>query len=234
MTLLENWRQNLQGTQQLVNNTVNSLNNAAQKSSYQAVNTVTNGIDNLKDSLGKTLQSAEQLQQSTSTVIQNSMNSSINDWLAQHPAIYKLVQLSGWAANHPIWSFVILLLVIAFAWSIIRAIVRLIESASLSILKTPLRLIWLFISYISQILRKSSIFGWNKLTKKSAVVAAPVINISTDTVDMKQERLKQISIRLAEIQSEQNALLNEAAELLKLDKNNAGVYQPMNENQTFV
>ncbi|BAZ15672.1 hypothetical protein NIES4071_75440 [Calothrix sp. NIES-4071] len=239
MTLLENWRQNFQSTKQLINDKVNELSNTAQQSSYQAVNTVTSGIDTLKDSLHKTMQSAENIQQSTSTAIQNSMNYSINDWLVQHPAIYKLVQLLGWAANHPIWSVILALLFIAFAWSIIRALIRLIEAASLSILKTPLRLIWLLISYIGQKLGKYTAFGWNKLTNSNAVVVtlqgAPIINVSdTTTNDTKPERLAEISVRLAEIQSEQNALLAEAAELLKLDKNHVEVYQHVNGNHNIV
>ena len=169
MTLPESWRQNFQSTKQLVNDRVNSLTDAAQQSRDQAVNTVTSGIDNLKDSLHKTLQSAENIQQSTSTAIQNSLLSSVNDWLVQHPAMYKLMQLFGWAANHPIWSVILGLLFIAFAWSIIRAVVRLIETASLSILKTPLRLIWLLISYSGQKLGKYTAFGLNKLTSNNAV-----------------------------------------------------------------
>jgi hypothetical protein len=235
MTLPESWRQNFQSTKQLINDRVNSLSNTAQQSRDQAVNTVTSGIDNLKDSLHKTLQSAENIQQSTSTAIQNSMNSSVNDWLVQHPAIYKLVQLLGWAANHPIWSVILGLLFIAFAWSIIRAVVRLIETASLSILKTPLRLIWLLISYGGQKLGNYTAFGWNKLTSNNAVKEAPIIYVSdTTTVDTKPERLAEISVRLAEIQSEQNALLAEAAELLKLDKNHVELYQRVNGNHNIV
>lgn len=235
MTLPESWRQNFQSTKQLVNDRVNSLTDAAQQSRDQAVNTVTSGIDNLKDSLHKTLQSAENIQQSTSTALQTSMNSSVNDWLVQHPAIYKLVQLLGWAANHPIWSVILGLLFIAFAWSIIRAVVRLIETASLSILKTPLRLMWLLFSYIGQKLGKYTVFGWNKLTSNNAVKEAPIINVSdTTTVNTKPERLAEISVRLAEIQSEQNALLEEAAELLKLDKNHVELYQRLDRNHNIV
>lgn len=236
---LEKWRQNFQSTRQLLNDKVNSLSNAAQLSKDQAVNTVTSSIDNLKDSLHKTLQSAENIQQSTSTAIQNSMNSSVNDWLVQHPAVYKLVQLLGWAANHPIWSVILGLLFIAFAFSIIRAVVRLIETASLSILKTPLRLMWLLISYIGQKIGKYTVFGWNKLTSSNAVnltvQGAPLINVTHETTEnTKPERLAEISVRLAEIQSEQNALLAEAAELLKLDKNNVKLYQHVNGNHNIV
>ncbi|MBF2063408.1 MAG: hypothetical protein IGS39_03080 [Calothrix sp. C42_A2020_038] len=234
MTLPESWRQNFQSTKQLVNDTINSLTDAAQQSQNQAVNTVTSGIDNLKNSLHKTLQSAENIQQSTSAAIQNSMNSSVNDWFAQHPAVYKLVQLLGWAANHPIWSVVIALLFIAFAWSIIRAVVRLIETASLSILKTPLRLILLLVSYIGQKLGKYTAFGWKKLTSSNTVVVAPQIDNNTDTENKKPERLAEISVRLAEIQSEQNALLAEAAELLKLNKNHIEIYQRINGNRNIV
>lgn len=222
----EQLRQQFENTKQLVNNNIHSLTEKAQQtsSSIQQITTETKAkaMDSVRDSFGKTLQTAGQIQQSTSTAIQTSINSPINDWLQQHPLIYQLVKFLGWASNHPILGAVIILLVIAIAWSLIRAIVRLIESASLSILKTPLKVIWLFSGYIWQLFRKFTISNWNKLNNTNHSQIIPLIDASFTNVDnKKQTRLAEISIRLTEIHSEQSALLAEAAELLKSeDKQN--------------
>lgn len=221
----EQLRQQFENTKQLVNNNIHSFAEKAQQtsSSIQEITTETKtrAIDSVKDSLGRTLQTAGQIQQSTSTAIQSSINSPINDWLQQHPLIYQLVKFLGWASNHPIWGVVIILLVIAIAWSLIRAIVRLIESASLSILKTPLKVIWLFSGYIWQLLRKFTISNSNKLNNTNQAQITPLIDVNFANVgNEKQTRLAEISIRLTEIQSEQSALLAEAAQLLKSDNVN--------------
>jgi hypothetical protein len=222
----EQLRQQFENTKQLVNNNIHSLAEKAQQtsSSIQEITTETKtrAIDSVKDSLGRTFQTAGQIQQSTSTAIQTSINSPINDWLQQHPVIYQLVKFLGWASNHPIWGAVIILLVIAIAWSLIGAIASFIKSASLSILKTPLKVIWLFSGYIWQLLRKFTISNSSKLNNTNQAEITPLIDVNFLNVgNQKQTRLAEISIRLTEIQSEQSALLAEAAQLLKSeDKQN--------------
>jgi hypothetical protein len=222
----EQLRQHFENTKQLVNNNIHSLTEKAQQtsSSLQEITTETKAkaIDSVRDSFGKTLQTAERIQQSTSTAIQSSINSPLNEWLQQHPLIYQLVKFLGWASIHPIWGVVIFLLVAAIAWSLIRAIARFIESASLSIIKTPLKVIWLFCGYIWQSFSKLTISNWNKLKNTNQPQFTPLIDASlTNVDDDKQRRLAAISMRLTEIHSEQSALLAEAAELLKSkDKQN--------------
>jgi hypothetical protein len=218
--------QHFENTKQMLNNNIHSLAEKAERtsSSIQQITTETKtrAIDSVKDTFGKTLQTAEQIHQSTSTAIQSSINSPINDWLQQHPLIYQLVKFLGWASNHPIWGAVIILLVIAIAWSLIRAIARFIESASLSIIKTPLKIIWVFFGYIWQLLRKLTLFNLNKFNNTNQAQITPLIDASFTNVDSdKQARLAEISMRLTEIHSEQSALLAEAAKLLKSeDKQN--------------
>jgi hypothetical protein len=217
--------QHFENTKQLVNNNIQSLAEKAQQtsSSIQQITTETKAkaIDSVRNSFGKTLQAAEHIQQSTSTAIQTSINSPLNDWLQQHPLIYQLVKFFGWASNHPIWGIVIILLLIAIAWSLIRAIVRFIESASLSILKTPLKVIWLFCGYIWQLFSKFAVSNWNKLNNANQSQITPLIDVDFKNVGKEKEaRLAEISIRLTEIQSEQSALLTEAAQLLKSDNAN--------------
>ncbi|NJL65039.1 MAG: hypothetical protein HC903_28650 [Methylacidiphilales bacterium] len=181
----------------------------------RVIDKISNKIADIKDSFGQALQTAAEIKQSTSTAIQTSVNSPLNDWLYHHPAMFQMLKFIGWVANHPIRGILIILLVIAVIFSIIRAIVRLIEIASLSILKTPLTFIWLFLKYIWQLLSKFTIISWSKFKDANTVEIAHLEDMDSQLGEHnKQKRLREISTRLTEIQKEQHALLEEASELM--------------------
>jgi hypothetical protein len=183
------------------------------------VDKINSSIGYVKNSFGQALQTAEEIKQSTSTAIQTSVNSPLNDFLYQHPAMFQILKFIGWVANYPIRGVLIILLGIAVIWSIIRAIVRLIEIASLSILKTPLTFMWLFIKYIGQILSKFTIVNWNKFKDANTREIIHLEEMDSQLRENdKHKRLGQISVRLIEIQKEQNALLEEASELINSEK----------------
>lgn len=96
-----------------------------------------------------------------------------------------------WATNHPIVSLIIILFTFAIAWSLIKAIGRLVEAAGFSILQAPFK--------FGQVLIKVS-------TKKKA------------GGEKNKQRLAEISTRLEAIQNEQNELLQEAAAIIALNK----------------
>ncbi len=183
------------------------------------IDKISSNIGYVKDSFGQALQAAEEIKQSTSTAIQTSVNSPLNDFLYQHPAIFQILKFIGWVVNHPIRGILLILLGIAIIWSIIRAIVRLIEVASLSILKTPLTFMWLFIKYIGQLLSKFTIIRWNKFKDANTT---EIIHLEEMDFQLrennKHKRLGEISVRLIEIQKEQHALLEEASELINSEK----------------
>lgn len=180
---------------------------------------ITSNIGYIKDSFGQALQAAEEIKQSTSTAIQTSVNSPLNDLLYQHPAIFQILKFIAWVVNHPIRGILLILLGIAIIWSIIRAIVRLIEVASLSILKTPLTFMWLFIKYVGQFLSKFTIISWNKFKDANTTEIIHLEEMDSQLRENnKQKRLGEISVRLIEIQKEQHALLEEASELINYGK----------------
>lgn len=143
------------------------------------------------------------------------LTSAVNDWLIQHPTLWRLVKMLDWAANHPIISFVVFLFVLTLVWSIIKAIMGLIEKASWSILQVPLKLIQAvlklgFLSLIQVlriVIKKSS---QPQLVNEKAVLIA-------DATQVKQQRLAEISLRLQAIQQEQQTLLQEATDLINTD-----------------
>ncbi|MEA5570163.1 hypothetical protein [Calothrix sp. UHCC 0171] len=191
------------------------------------IDKLNNSIEQIKDSFAQALQVAEQMKQSTSVAIQASVSSPLNDLLLQHPALVQTLKFIGWMLNHPIRGVFIILLVIAIIWSIIRAIVRLIEAASLSILKTPLKLIWLFMKNIGKLFSNFTITSWTKSQDIRNRGIPSLGDINSELTENNQcnhqcQRLVEISSRLAEIQREQNTLLQEASELIisgKLDNN---------------
>lgn len=161
-------------------------------------------IEQAKGSLEQTLQTPGQLSSRTSEAIQTAINSSISDWLQAHPVVFRLVQLLLWAANHPIISLIILVFAVAIAWSLIKAIGRLIEIAGLSLLQAPFKLGRVAV----------------KQLLPTKTTETPILQDSTSkpTYQDKQQRLAEISTRLEAIQNEQNKLLQEAAAILASDK----------------
>lgn len=231
VSLPEEVTQRFQQTKDLVNQSVNSLTQSAQQigeswkatatqTSGEALDKITTTFGQAKLSLEQTVQATEKLKDTTSVAVQTAISSSINDWFQQHPILLRLVQILGWASNHPIISLVIFIFALAIIWSLIRAIGRLIESTSLSLLQIPLKL-------LQAVLK----LGFVSLTKVSRLTVKQPTNAQTsDTtpslppplspaVDKdKQQRLVEISTRLEEIQKEQNELLQEAATILASEK----------------
>ncbi|WP_375503332.1 hypothetical protein [uncultured Nostoc sp.] len=212
--------QRLQNVKDFVGENVNSLSNSAQQvgESLKATATTTTdkAIDTVTTSLEQTWQTADKFKSTTSGAVKDAMVSSVSDWLTQHPVFFRLVQILGWAANHPIISIVILLFALALIWSIIRAIVRLIETASWSILQVPLKLLQALIKVSFLSLTKVGSFAVQRMTASETTSNLPAL-LPENFQPSKQQRLAEISSRLEAIQKEQHELLQEAADLIATD-----------------
>jgi hypothetical protein len=210
--VLERW----QNVKTFVGGSVNSLSNSAQQVGESLNTTTDRAIDQITTTLEQSWQTAEQFKSTTSGAVKTVLASSASDWLTQHPIFFRLVQILGWGANHPIISVVILLFGLALLWSIIKAIVRLIETASWSILQVPIKLLQALIevSFLSSI--KAGSFAVQQITgaKKTDNLA---VLLPENFQPNKQQRLAEISHRLEAIQKEQNELLQEAADLIASD-----------------
>ena len=161
----------------------------------------TKTTDNTKDYLENNWQNVEKITNNTSGVIQKTINTSIHDFLSQYPWLLQILEICTWGINHPVKSVIILLFTIAVIWSIIKAIVKIIETASWSIFKIPFILLQNLFKTLWIKLPKVGIFGIGKIQSK-------------------QQRLTEISQRLEVIHNEQKALLQEAAKLMKSDSEN--------------
>lgn len=154
-----------------------------------------------------------------SNPLQTAIASSINEWLQAHPSVLRLLQVFIWATNHPIVSLVILLFAVAIAGSLIKAVGRLIETTSLSILKAPFKLIQLLFGVSFQSISKFGGLALKQLTGgKNAELPALQDSNSHSIEKGKQQRLTEISSRLEAIQKEQNELLQEVAAILNSNK----------------
>jgi hypothetical protein len=144
--------------------------------------------------------------------INQATNQSFDNFIQQYPLISKLLQFLAWISNHPLLGIVVILFILVLVTSLIRVIIRLIESVSVSLLKTPLKLTWLLIQYIFKSI--SSLLGQvihresNKSLQQKAIVE------SQELGETKQQRLIEISQRLTALQIEQRQLLEEASKLL--------------------
>ncbi|MBW4641508.1 MAG: hypothetical protein KME23_00500 [Goleter apudmare HA4340-LM2] len=211
--------QRFQQAKYFVDTSINSAQQATQSFKETAINTVTTTWEQAKGSVGEGWQTAEQIQSTTSGAVQTAITSYMNEWLAQHPLFFRLFQIFGWATNHPIISFIILLFIVALIWSLIKAIMRLIETASWSIIQVPLKLLLALIKVSYLYFSKLSSLAVEKIRGSQATENMTVlISENSSPVDQnKQQRLAEISRRLEAIQKEQNQLLEEAANLIAVD-----------------
>ncbi|BAY21907.1 hypothetical protein NIES2100_16700 [Calothrix sp. NIES-2100] len=231
----EMW-QRFQQTKDFVSNSAQQASQSVKETTNQAteraINTVTTTWEQAKGSVAQSLQTAEQIKSTTSQAVQTAIASSMNDWIAQHPIFFQLVQILGWAANHPIISCIILVFILALLWSLIKAIGRLIEVTSWTILRVPIKLLQALIKVSFLSLSKFATFTVQKMTGAQTIdTTALPINSQIEYQD-KQQRLAEISHRLEAIHKEQQNLLQEAASLMASDTNDLKMLNgKLNSNQ---
>ncbi|WP_174783603.1 hypothetical protein [Dolichospermum sp. UHCC 0259] len=169
------------------------VNNFTQSVQQKATQTT----DHTKAYLENNWQNVEKITNNTSEVIQKNINTAIHDFLSQYPWFFQILEIFTWGINHPVRGVIILLFTIAVLWSIIKAIVKIIETASWSIFKIPFILLQKLLKTLWITFPKFGIFPIKKTHSK-------------------QQRLAEISQRLEVIHNEQKALLQEAAKLMKI------------------
>jgi hypothetical protein len=103
--------------------------------------------------------------------------------------------------------------------SVIKAIVRLIETVSWSILQVPFKLLFALIKVSFFSFKKVGNIALKKLTSYQPANNLPALPPAThqEIHKDKQQRLTEITLRLETIQKEQKRLLQEATELLATD-----------------
>ncbi len=176
-------------------------------------------IEQTKGSLEQTLQTAEQFKSTTSEAMKMAISSSISDWLQAHPVAFRLVQMLIWATNHPIVSLIIFLFAVAIAWSLIKALGRLIETIGSYLLQAPFKLSQVLIKIGFKSLGKFKGLAVNQLVvaKNTKTPALPDSDSQLIQQD-KQQRAAEILTRLEAMRQEQNELLQEVAAILASNK----------------
>ncbi|GAA6621260.1 hypothetical protein [Scytonema sp. NUACC26] len=166
--------------------------------------------------LEQTLQSVEQIKNTTSQTVQTAISSSLNNWFEQHPILSRIVQLLDVAAHHPIISVILLLFTVSILSSFVKAISKFIETVCLSLLQLPWRGLQLLVKMGLQSFGKIRASGAKQMTSTQMSHYTPSLlpEKAKPVFQDKQQRLSDISIRLEEIQKEQNKLLQEVAEIL--------------------
>ncbi|MDY6901241.1 MAG: hypothetical protein SWZ49_24670 [Cyanobacteriota bacterium] len=230
ITVSENLIKRLQETKSAAKQSLNNFTDKAGqvKSDWQqsATQSTENAIDTFNNALGQAKGSLEEKLPQVS--VQNVFNSSVADWFEQHPAFLGIINSLNWAVNHPIFSLIIIVFSLAILWNLVKLIGRLIEKASLSILQIPFKLFQGLIKYIWLSLIQFTNFAKNRYNTRNIKIK-PELQLHNNTAHKiisynKQQRLKDISIRLEEIQTEQQELLKEAADILDTEKS----YSPLN------
>jgi hypothetical protein len=167
---------------------------------------------NLRTSTHAVIEQSQQAGVFLQESINQATNQSLDNFIQQYPLISKLLQFLAWISNHPILGILLILFILALLTSLVRTIIHLIESVSLSLLKTPLKLIWLLVQYIFKSI--SSSFGQIINQESNKLLEQKVILENQQLEQTKQQRLIEISQRLTALQIEQSKLLEEASKLL--------------------
>lgn len=165
--------------------TNNTLGNVTEKGN-QLLNSITNATNTLKDSLHTAIEKIDTLNQTLSDGIQASINSSLNNWIDQHPQLV-------WCINHPLQCLIIFLVGIILFSGLLGALSKLTEKFWLLVLTYPAKIlanIWMSIS-------------------KSLKQDNGTQNTQT------QKRITEILSRLESIRQEQALLSQELESLLK-------------------
>ena len=229
ITVSQSLIRRLQQTKETIEENFNSVTAKAQQVSDDWQQSATQSTENAIDKFNNTIEQAkgsfeENLPQIS---VQTVVNSSVADWFEQHPAFMGIIRFLNWTASHPIVSLIVLVFSLAILWSLIKAIGRLIETASLSILKVPLKLLGSLIKYCWRSLGKFRAFATNKYTDTKTINKNSELQLNNNTYQIissnKQQRLKDISARLEEIQVEQQKLLKEAADILDEQKSHSSL-----------
>jgi hypothetical protein len=206
--------QYLQQAKGFVKENVNTLTVSTQEIGESFKQTATHTTDKVIDTVGGALSQTWQ-----TVTIHPGLTSPINNWLMEHPGLLRVVQTFGWAVNHPIISVVVLLFALSLCWSIIKAIARLIEKASWSILQVPIKLFWNLALFSLRSLTQVSTLAIKQLKNPKTTQTIGVLPPSTSEPihQYKQQRLDEISRRLELIQKEQKELLQEATTIIATD-----------------
>lgn len=157
-----------------------------------------------------------EIKNTTSVTIENLITTYVKDLITKHPQFLQFLQIFGWLINHPIISLVILLLIIALAGTIIKGIVRLIETVIWLILQLPVKFLKI-VSITSFNLLNNLIKGNlrnNQVQENNQDIFPVTVLNSTIISEDKKQRLAEISDRLQLIHHEQQQLLQEAATLI--------------------
>lgn len=147
----------------------------------------------------------------SSQAMQSAIAASASEWLQAHPVLFRILSSIIWSIDHPIISFLFVVLTVAITFSIIKALNRLLEMVGLSLLQAPFKLIktGLKLSWLGG-LGVQQKFNNKNIANKHADIITP---------QNSQQRLAEISLKVQLLQKEQNELLQEAANILDLHKN---------------
>jgi hypothetical protein len=146
--------------------------------------------------------------------MQNAIAYSINNWLEENPGVFRLFNFLGWAVHHPIISLVLLLFLIAIVASIIKAIIRLIETASWSVLQIPFKLILGIFQLSWFSITKASNLLFCNINQPGKIDSLPPSQVPGE----QKQRLAEIYQRLTELHQEQEQLLQEVNLLLATEQ----------------
>ena len=200
------------------------LNNAKEttiETILETTETITNNLSKASDraittTIEQTSQITDNLNEITRKAIENAIDSTITSWLNEHPLFF-------WLVTHPIWTSILFIFSLFLIVGLFEALGTLIKSIWIFIFKIPHKLIKKTTILTIKNLQNIS---YQILSKNSSQNKLELTKIHSQSE--RQQRIIQILDRLEELKQEQDRLLKEIAEMLKIEENNT---QPKIENK---
>lgn len=141
----------------------------------------------------------------SSEAMLNAIASSFYNWLQAHPVLFRIFTAIIWTLDRPVIGFTVIILTLAIAFSLVKALNRLLEMLGLSILQAPFKLV-------------KNVFKLGKLGITRKNISDITCNDPSTISQNPQQRLAEIAQRLQALQKEHNDLLQEAATIITINK----------------
>ena len=159
--------------------------------------------------IAQTAQITDNVNDLTTKALENAIDSTIKNWLNQHPVFF-------WLVTHPIWTLIIFLFVIFLIFGLFEAVTTLIKSIWLFTFKIPQKLVIKTVNLTIITFQNIGYQIWPQNSHQNKLKLTKIGNKSD-----RQQRIAEILDRLEQLKQEQNRLLTEIAEMLETEENKA-------------
>jgi len=177
---------------------------------FETTEKVKNSLSEASDraittTLDRTSQISDNVNDLTRKAIESAIDSTIKNWLNEHPIFL-------WLVSHPIWGLIIFIFVVFLIFGLFEALTTLIKSIWIFIFKIPQKLIKKTVNLTIISCQNIGYQIWPPNSSQNKLKLTKIGNKSD-----RQQRIAEILERLEQLKQEQDRLLTEIAQMLETE-----------------